>query len=70
MISQSLHLCRVHTKKRPCAQEIHCASLEALHNESESQSVDKISAVETDVKLALHLRVCKADLGENSVEVV
>ena len=66
----SSHLRRVYTKQRACAQEIHRASLEALHNKSKSQSVDKVPAVETDVKLTLHLRVCKANLGEDSVEVV
>ena len=70
LISTDWHLRRVHTKQRACAQEIHRASLETLHNESKSQSVDKVPAVETDIELALHLRVCKANLGEDSVEVV
>ena len=70
MIFTSSHLRRIYTKQRACAQEIHRATLEALDNESKSQSVDKVPAVETDVKLALHLGVCKADLGEDSVEVV
>ena len=60
----------VHAKQRACAQEIHRTALEALHDESKSQGIDEVPAVETDVELALHLRVCKADLGENSVKVV
>ena len=70
MIYTSSHLRRVYTKQRACAQEIHRATLKALHNKSKSQGIDKVPAVETDVKLALHLRVCKANLGEDSVEVV
>ena len=70
LISTDWHLRRVHTKQRACAQEIHRATLKALHNKSKSQGIDKVPAVETDVKLALHLRVCKANLGEDSVEVV
>ena len=70
LISTDWHLRRVHTKQRACAQEIHRATLKALHNKSKSQGIDKVPAVETDVKLALHLGVCEANLGEDSVEVV
>ena len=70
LIFTSRDLRRVYTKQRACAQEIHRATLEALHNKSKCQSVDKVPAVETDVKLALHLWVCKANLGEDSIEVV
>ena len=70
VIFESWHLRSVYTKQRACAQEIHCATLEALHNESKSQSIDKVPAVETDVKLALHLGICEANLGEDSVKVV
>lgn len=70
LIFTSRDLRRVYTKQRACAQEIHRATLEALHNESKSQRIDKVPAVETDVKLALHLRVCEANLGKDSIEVV
>jgi len=70
VIFAKLYLRRVYTKQRACAQEIHRATLEALHNEGKSQSVDKVPAVETDIKLALHLGIRKANLGEDGVEVV